>query len=707
MSENFNFFLPLSKAERQRDGSVLVSGYCSTPTLDMDDEIVSLDAIRKALPGYWAWRNIRQMHQSSAVGIGKEANVDANGCFLTAKITDKEAAQKCLDGVYKGFSIGGRKLAKQGNTITEIDWVETSIVDRPANPECKFDVAKKAKDAEGAFLVKLPKQEKSVSKDLAKALKKMAEVSEFLVKADNPPAAHDGFSLPVVAKVATCSAHDRADCPDCKCAAHGTMDCAACKEAAAAATSVATDDDADDAGSREDTQKRNVGRKERSSLANSGDALPDGSFPIKNKGDLADARQAIGRSKNPGAARALIRRRARELGVSLPAGWKKKLAKSLIADAESILRAQDLASSSFLTLSAKGGGGVAKGARDFAMSLESELTTLEEGARAQRSLAAVIGQETRRVDGQGFLTLGGTEMTKAVTNNDSGGLEFNMENISDPGERALLDLIKRAAVPSRAARLGMAKGDLKKARGAAKDLEECIKAAHGMHKAAYLAKAAGKKKPDPDGDAEFDHQGAMEKLQKAFSDLQTVKTMMKSAGGQLKKAMSRSGQRGQEVSDGNADYQVPAGIKDLSPGEIDTAGGSSPPFVHGMETPFPGKSAKAMLAKFSKDGKISVELAEMLSENAALAAQVEALGKLPAGPVFGKKPTVFDMTKIVGGTKDDPSAAVIMKGVDPADITKDEQSNSRAIAKMIGNMIVGGQGKSVFETDFHGTGGLG
>jgi hypothetical protein len=249
--------------------------------------------------------------------------------------------------------------------------------------------------------------------------------------------------------------------------------------------------------------------------------------------------------------------------------------------------------------------------------------------------------------------------------------------------------------------MGMARDDLKKARKATKDLEECVKAAHAMHKSAYLAKAAGKKKSDDDED-DFDHQGAMEKLQKAFGDLQTVKTMIKAAGGQLKKAMSRSGQRGQEVTDGTADYTPPAGLKEISPGEIDEGG--APP-VHGMETPFPGKGAKAKLAKFIKNGQIPVEIAELFAENAALESQVEALGKLPGTPVFGKRPAAFDMAKIVGGN--DAEGLSIMKGVDPADLTKDEQSNSKAVAKMIGNMILGGHGKSVFDSGFNGTGGLG
>src|SRR5258706_15493818 len=112
---DFNFFLPLTKVEAQKDGSAIVSGYASTPALDLDGEIVSLDAIKKALPGYWQWRNIREMHTNSAVGTATEANMDEKGLFLTAKIVDKDAVKKCLERVYKGYSIGGKKLAKSGN----------------------------------------------------------------------------------------------------------------------------------------------------------------------------------------------------------------------------------------------------------------------------------------------------------------------------------------------------------------------------------------------------------------------------------------------------------------------------------------------------------------------------------------------------------------------------------------------------------------
>ena len=188
MSE-FQFFLPIAKVDKDNR---TVSGYASTPTKDADGEIVTLDAVRNALPDYMAWGNIREMHKLSAVGVAEEANVDTKGLFLTAKIIDDSAWKKCLEGVYKGFSIGGRKIDKQGNKITEIEMTEISVVDRPANPDAKFSLAKSAK-AIGEAAGYLVKAKPKLSPE-QKALRKMAKVVEVLAK-EGPPAAHDGFSL--------------------------------------------------------------------------------------------------------------------------------------------------------------------------------------------------------------------------------------------------------------------------------------------------------------------------------------------------------------------------------------------------------------------------------------------------------------------------------------------------------------------------------
>jgi hypothetical protein len=66
---------------------------------------------------------------------------------------------------------------------------------------------------------------------------------------------------------------------------------------------------------------------QRKKAASSGAALPDGSFPIQNGGDLRNAIQAIGRASNPAAAKAHIKKRAKALGMTnlLPQDWSHDL----------------------------------------------------------------------------------------------------------------------------------------------------------------------------------------------------------------------------------------------------------------------------------------------------------------------------------------------------------------------------------------------
>ncbi len=67
-----------------------------------------------------------------------------------------------------------------------------------------------------------------------------------------------------------------------------------------------------------------ISQKEREELAKKGEALPDGSFPIRNKTDLENAVHAFGRAKDKEAAKRHIIKRARALGATdmLPEDWE-------------------------------------------------------------------------------------------------------------------------------------------------------------------------------------------------------------------------------------------------------------------------------------------------------------------------------------------------------------------------------------------------
>lgn len=64
--------------------------------------------------------------------------------------------------------------------------------------------------------------------------------------------------------------------------------------------------------------------EQRQALAKNGQAMPDGSYPIRNRADLAHAIKAIGRAKNKAATRAWIIQRAKALDAVdlIPASWR-------------------------------------------------------------------------------------------------------------------------------------------------------------------------------------------------------------------------------------------------------------------------------------------------------------------------------------------------------------------------------------------------
>lgn len=82
-------------------------------------------------------------------------------------------------------------------------------------------------------------------------------------------------------------------------------------------------------GEDDDYGKRDFTAQERQDAADSGAALPDGSFLIQSKKDLSNAIRAIGRAKDPAKAKAHIRTRAKALGAEdmLPDDWKGTISK--------------------------------------------------------------------------------------------------------------------------------------------------------------------------------------------------------------------------------------------------------------------------------------------------------------------------------------------------------------------------------------------
>ena len=70
--------------------------------------------------------------------------------------------------------------------------------------------------------------------------------------------------------------------------------------------------------------KRKFSSKQREEMASSGEAMPDGSYPIANKTDLMNAIRSWGRGGADPEVKAHIKRRAKALGLSdmIPDNWK-------------------------------------------------------------------------------------------------------------------------------------------------------------------------------------------------------------------------------------------------------------------------------------------------------------------------------------------------------------------------------------------------
>lgn len=149
-NEKTLMYAPFTKVD---DEQRLVYGLATDETPDIDGEIVDYAATKAAVADWSKWRNVREMHQPNAIGVAEEITLDdtAKSLSIGVKVVDNDAWAKVKAGVYKGFSIGGRKLKtvlekvgdRKVNRIVEYLLTEISLVDRPANPAAVFSLVKR------------------------------------------------------------------------------------------------------------------------------------------------------------------------------------------------------------------------------------------------------------------------------------------------------------------------------------------------------------------------------------------------------------------------------------------------------------------------------------------------------------------------------------------------------------------------------------
>ena len=293
-----NLFAKLTKVdEAQR----LIYGRAVDETPDRSGEVFDYatskphfqkwsDETRTASDGQ-SLGNLRAMH--GKVAAGKLTGIDfddvGKAIDVVAKVVDDNEWKKVLEGVYTGFSIGGSYVKKWDDASIKKDDgkamkrytagpSELSLVDRPCVPSSKFFDIQKADGVveKGEF--------QHVLTDEAVEAK-----ARELAKRDNLDP--DGMEIT------------------------GDIGQLIWKTFADKAVDALTD---------EAIEKRDFSEKQRENLAAKGKAMPDGSFPINNATDLANAIKDSGRAKDPAAAKAHILERAKALKLTdaLPADWE-------------------------------------------------------------------------------------------------------------------------------------------------------------------------------------------------------------------------------------------------------------------------------------------------------------------------------------------------------------------------------------------------
>jgi hypothetical protein len=151
-----DLFLPLAKVDLDRR---LVTGVATAETPDRSGEIFDYasskpyfekwSAEAAAATGGKSFGAVRAMH--TPIAAGKLTDIafddDAKRITVVAKIVDDDQWRKVQEGVYTGFSQGGRYVKRwadgdSGLTRYTADPHEISLVDLPCVPNATFDVVK-------------------------------------------------------------------------------------------------------------------------------------------------------------------------------------------------------------------------------------------------------------------------------------------------------------------------------------------------------------------------------------------------------------------------------------------------------------------------------------------------------------------------------------------------------------------------------------
>jgi len=309
------------------DGSLYVYGLATDPTLDLDQQICDPGWLKSAMPQWFkTGANVREQHSSIAAGVGIELNADGEKWMLKSEVVDPVTQAKVRKGVLKGYSIGIKQAQVMksdeapNGVITGGQIVEISLVDRPANSNARIEIAK------------------SVNGELV--MSEIAKADDILQEAvmTEAPAAEGRTNEDANLVCTDCSGEGKVHTNN-----NEWLTCEMCGGTGLRPENSPIDIIQEDpshpaANLRQDTgitdqpksdepevEKREFTDAERKDMASAGQALPDGSYPIKTVGDLKNAIQSFGRAKDKAKVKEHIIARAKAMGKEsmIPEDWTK------------------------------------------------------------------------------------------------------------------------------------------------------------------------------------------------------------------------------------------------------------------------------------------------------------------------------------------------------------------------------------------------
>ena len=311
-------------------GFLHVKGLVTDETPDLDEQICDRAWAAKAVKEWFeTGGNIREMHQSKAIGKAIEIGEQGTGFYAAVKVVDADARLKVEEDILTGMSIGikGARVVKDAQApngrIVGGKIIEVSLVDRPANPSCSIGLLKAAgidiEKAEGPEL------------NAEAIMTEEPGVSENVLNRDEPAFCRACSGTGKKSNVEGNT--QETDCDVCG----GTGEQPEGRSEFAEPERVSTPEALDNRDMKEadaDLAKKDYTDAERADMADAGQAMAGGGFPIKTLKDLRNAIQSIGRAKDPAAAKAHIKARAEALGREdlIPDNWKGADAELVKAD---------------------------------------------------------------------------------------------------------------------------------------------------------------------------------------------------------------------------------------------------------------------------------------------------------------------------------------------------------------------------------------